>query len=201
MTNLITEEQVDALLTLKENSSNKVTAFQVTPDDSHYISEKLAKDTFDGKVNNSGDETINGIKTFTSFSITPSSAPTTNYQVANKKYVDDVVSGYVGFVNLTTDQTIGGIKTFTSFMITPSSAPTTNYQTANKKYVDDSINGITGFVNLTSDQTIAGIKTFSSFAITPSSAPTTNYQTANKKYVDDAIAGISLSSYVTLSTT
>jgi len=34
-------------------------------------------------------QTIAGIKTFSSFSITPSSAPTTDYQVANKKYVDD----------------------------------------------------------------------------------------------------------------
>lgn len=42
-----------------------------------------------GKVNNTGDETIAGIKTFSSFPITPSSAPTTNYQTANKKYVDD----------------------------------------------------------------------------------------------------------------
>ena len=34
-----------------------------------------------------GNQTIAGIKTFSSFPITPSSAPTTNYQVANKKYV------------------------------------------------------------------------------------------------------------------
>ncbi|MGJ0313990.1 hypothetical protein [Aliarcobacter cryaerophilus] len=36
-----------------------------------------------------GNQTINGIKTFTSFPITPSSEPTSNYEVANKKYVDD----------------------------------------------------------------------------------------------------------------
>lgn len=34
-------------------------------------------------------QTIAGVKTFSSFPITPSSAPTTDYQVANKKYVDD----------------------------------------------------------------------------------------------------------------
>ena len=34
-------------------------------------------------------QTVAGIKTFSSFPETPSSAPTTNYQVANKKYVDD----------------------------------------------------------------------------------------------------------------
>lgn len=40
-------------------------------------------------VDKSTAQTIAGIKTFSSFPITPSSAPTTNYQVANKKYVDD----------------------------------------------------------------------------------------------------------------
>jgi hypothetical protein len=45
-----------------------------------------------GKVNNSGNETIAGIKTFSSFPISPSSDPTTDYQVVNKKYVDTVGS-------------------------------------------------------------------------------------------------------------
>ena len=36
------------------------------------------------------DQTIYGAKTFNSFPITPSLAPTTNYEVANKKYVDDI---------------------------------------------------------------------------------------------------------------
>jgi hypothetical protein len=38
-------------------------------------------------------QSIGGIKTFTSFPVTPSSAPTSNYQVANKKYVDDNMGG------------------------------------------------------------------------------------------------------------
>jgi hypothetical protein len=37
--------------------------------------------------------TLSGIKTFNSFPITPSSAPTANYEVANKKYVDDNAGG------------------------------------------------------------------------------------------------------------
>lgn len=41
-------------------------------------------------VDTTGNETIAGVKTFSSFPVTPSSAPTTNYQVANKKYVDDL---------------------------------------------------------------------------------------------------------------
>jgi hypothetical protein len=36
-----------------------------------------------------GNQTIAGVKTFSSFPVTPSSDPTTDYQVATKKYVDD----------------------------------------------------------------------------------------------------------------
>ena len=38
-------------------------------------------------------QTIAGIKTFSSFPVTPSTAPSSNYQVANKKYVDDEIGG------------------------------------------------------------------------------------------------------------
>jgi hypothetical protein len=40
-------------------------------------------------------QTIYGVKTLNSFAVTPSSAPTTDYQVANKKYVDDEVSDLI----------------------------------------------------------------------------------------------------------
>jgi microcystin-dependent protein len=43
-------------------------------------------------VQTSGDQSIDGIKTFTSFPVTPGSAPTSNYQVSNKKYVDDSIA-------------------------------------------------------------------------------------------------------------
>jgi hypothetical protein len=39
----------------------------------------------------SGDQTVAGVKTFSSFPVTPSSAPSSDYQVANKKYVDDSI--------------------------------------------------------------------------------------------------------------
>lgn len=42
-----------------------------------------------------GNQTVAGVKTFSSFPITPSSAPTTDYQVANKEYVDDTVAGVI----------------------------------------------------------------------------------------------------------
>ena len=37
-----------------------------------------------------GNQTIAGVKTFSSFPVTPSSAPATSYETANKKYVDDM---------------------------------------------------------------------------------------------------------------
>jgi len=43
-------------------------------------------------VQDSGNETVAGIKTFSSFPVTASEAPTSDYQVANKKYVDDTVN-------------------------------------------------------------------------------------------------------------
>ena len=43
-------------------------------------------------VRTSGNQTIGVTKTFSVFPETPSSAPTTDYQVANKKYVDDQVA-------------------------------------------------------------------------------------------------------------
>ena len=45
--------------------------------------------SIDNVVELVGNQTIAGVKTFGSFPVTPSLAPTTNYQTANKKYVDD----------------------------------------------------------------------------------------------------------------
>jgi hypothetical protein len=55
-------------------------------------SDKLDNIDSSGFVQTSGDQTIAGIKTFSSFPVTPSSAPSSDYQTANKKYVDDSVS-------------------------------------------------------------------------------------------------------------
>lgn len=41
-----------------------------------------------------GNQTVAGIKTFSSFPVTPSSAPTSDYEVANKKYVDDQIPSF-----------------------------------------------------------------------------------------------------------
>jgi len=50
-------------------------------------------------VLNTGNETVAGVKTFSSFPVTPSSAPTEDYQVANKKFVlDNAGSGGIDFL-------------------------------------------------------------------------------------------------------
>lgn len=67
-----------------------------------------------GAVMTSGNQTIADVKTFSSSPVTPSSAPTTDYQVANKKYVDDNgggggVAGNARFrVYKTSDQSVAG---------------------------------------------------------------------------------------------
>jgi hypothetical protein len=59
-------------------------------------------------VKNTGNETIAGIKTFSSSPIVPT--PTTDMQASTKKYVDD--NGVAGGVTITGAQTITGAKTF-----------------------------------------------------------------------------------------
>lgn len=73
-----------------------------------------------GAVMKTGDETINGVKTFGSFPVLPSSSPTSDYQSATKKYVDDNIPStstkdYIeAYVNLSTidigDYNIGPYK-------------------------------------------------------------------------------------------
>ena len=69
-----------------------------------------------GHVDTTGDESISGVKTFSSFPVTPSSAPGSDYQVANKKYVDDnaVVGGggssiFGGNISAITDSADGWV--------------------------------------------------------------------------------------------
>jgi len=71
-----------------------------------------------------GDQTIAGVKTFSSFPVTPSSAPTSDYQVANKKYCDDNFVTSTGTVTLTNKRITKRETTITS-----SATPTPNSDT------------------------------------------------------------------------
>lgn len=63
----------------------------------HSISDVSGLQTeLNNKVDLLSNQTIGGIKTFSSFPVTPSSAPVNDYDVANKKYVDDKTAGGSG---------------------------------------------------------------------------------------------------------
>ncbi|EHD5636450.1 hypothetical protein JQY59_001576 [Campylobacter coli] len=124
----------------------------------------------DNKVTKTGNETIAGVKTFSSPIVIPNA--TANNHATNLGQLNSKVAK-------TGNETIAGIKTFS---VPPVSAtnPTANNQVANKSYVDTVGNSK---VALSGNQTIAGVKTFS---VPPVSAtnPTANNQVANKSYVD-----------------
>jgi len=53
-----------------------------------------------GVVKTSGDQSVGGIKTFTQFPFTPGSPPSVDYEIANKKYVDDNTGGNINHGDL-----------------------------------------------------------------------------------------------------
>lgn len=129
-----------------------------------------------GVVNLTGNQTIAGIKTFSSPPVSATN-PTANNQLANKAYVDSVGNTAV---KLTGNQTIAGTKTFSSPVVVPDA--TANTHAVNLAQLNTKANA-NATVNLTGNQTIAGIKTFSAVPVCATN-PTANNQIANKAYVD-----------------
>ncbi len=131
----------------------------------------------DNKVTKTGDETIAGVKTFSSSIIIPNA--TANNHATNLGQLN-------GKVAKTGDETIAGVKTFS---VPPVSAtnPTANNQVANKSYVDTVGNSK---VALSGNQTIGGTKTFSAIPAC-SVAPTANNHLVNKSYVDNKVSSAS----------
>ncbi|ENL7069540.1 hypothetical protein AB5994_000368 [Campylobacter coli] len=124
----------------------------------------------DNKVTKTGDETIAGVKTFSSPIVIPNA--TANNHATNLGQLN-------GKVAKTGNETIAGVKTFS---VPPVSAtnPTANNQVANKSYVDTVGNSK---VALSGNQTIAGVKTFSAPPVCGAN-PTQDAQLARKWYVD-----------------
>ena len=114
-----------------------------------------------GAVSLSGAETIAGVKTFSSFSVTPSSAPTSDYQVANKKYVDDSITAGGGYTDEDAQDAVGGIMSGTNgTTVTYNDTAGTiviDSDTIDKAYVDalnvdaDTLDGIDSLSFLRSD--------------------------------------------------
>ncbi|MCC2555574.1 hypothetical protein LKN81_00940 [Campylobacter coli] len=124
----------------------------------------------DNKVTKTGNETIAGVKTFSSSIVIPNA--TANNHATNLGQLN-------GKVAKTGDETIAGIKTFSTPPVSATN-PTANNQVANKSYVDTVGNSK---VALSGNQTIAGIKTFN-VAPVCSANPTEDTQLARKWYVD-----------------
>ncbi|EAH5523989.1 hypothetical protein D9Y51_08090 [Campylobacter coli] len=124
----------------------------------------------DNKVTKTGDETIAGVKTFSSSIVIPNA--TANNHATNLGQLNSKVA-------LSGNQTIAGVKTFS---VPPVSAtnPTANNQVANKSYVDTVGNSK---VALSGNQTIAGVKTFNAAPVCGAN-PTEDAQLTRKWYVD-----------------
>ncbi|EDO9483302.1 hypothetical protein GZD80_000288 [Campylobacter coli] len=124
----------------------------------------------DNKVTKTGNETIAGVKTFSSPIVIPNA--TANNHATNLGQLN-------GKVAKTGNETIAGVKTFS---VPPVSAtnPTANNQVANKSYVDTVGNSK---VALSGNQTIAGVKTFNAAPVCGAN-PTQDAQLARKWYVD-----------------
>ncbi|EDG2081165.1 hypothetical protein GCJ16_06155 [Campylobacter coli] len=124
----------------------------------------------DNKVTKTGNETIAGVKTFSSSIVIPNA--TANNHATNLGQLNSKVA-------LSGNETIAGVKTFS---VPPVSAtnPTANNQVANKSYVDTVGNSK---VALSGNQTIAGVKTFSVPPVCGAN-PTEDTQLARKWYVD-----------------
>ena len=96
-----------------------------------------------GMILDTGNQTIGGIKTFTSFPVLPVGIPVDNEAVSSAYLANQLISVVPsGVVFVYGDQVVGGIKTYTSFPVSPSGYPNADFQMANKKYVDDNSGGV-----------------------------------------------------------
>lgn len=143
----------------------------------------------DGKVSKTIADTISAIKTF---SVLPESSvvPTTNSQLANKKYVDDtIVAG--AFVSLAGTQTITGNKTFsgTTTFTGDITANAVNITPTELGYIggltSDAQTQITAraldsnVVHKSGTETVNGDKTFTGTTVVAYTNANTNIQFAN----------------------
>lgn len=116
-----------------------------------------------GHVDTTGAETIHDIKTFSSFPVTPFTAPTNDYEVANKKYVDDEDAA-------ADNHTAGDGSDHADVASNTSASHTQNTDTAlgaQSEDLDMNTNKIIGVVD-----------------------PATDQEAATKKYVDDNLVSI-----------
>ncbi|WP_180379585.1 hypothetical protein [Campylobacter devanensis] len=186
--------------------NNKAPISSVAPTAANHLATKAYVDgintTLTGSINTkananavvtlTGNQTIAGVKTFSSPIVVPNATANThavNLAQLNTKAnqattytkteVDTRVNAKANanaVVALTGDQTIAGVKTFSAVPISATN-PTANNQVANKAYVDSVVNvkaNANAVVALTGNQTIAGVKTFSSPVVVPNATANTH---------------------------
>ncbi len=78
---------------IPNTDGSKLTGLANTPAGAGVI--PIANVPTSGFLLTTGDQSVAGVKTFTSFPVTPSANPTADYQTSNKKYVDDKVAAGV----------------------------------------------------------------------------------------------------------
>lgn len=132
-----------------------------------------AKATDTAVVHNTGNETVSGVKTFSSSPVVPT--PTNNTDAANKSYVDSVAAS--GTPDATTS--VKGKIQLAGDLGGTAAAPTV--PALSSKAADSAV------VHNTGVETVAGVKTFSNSPLVPT--PTTASQAVPKSYVDGLTIG------------
>jgi hypothetical protein len=135
----VIDNQSGAEIRLSAGSEITANGVSISPIEMSYLNNVSSnlQTQLDGKVSKTIADTISAIKTF---SVLPESSvvPTTDVQLANKKYVDDtIVAG--SFVTIGGTQTITGQKTFTTDLFAAYTSATNNFRLGNvvgKSFMD-----------------------------------------------------------------
>ena len=134
----------DGTVTLKNNLIITTPSTTLTQTELSYLDGATSniQAQIGSKVNNTGNESIAGIKTFTSVPICATNA-TALTQLTNKSYVDDAISGYV---TTTTSQSITGLKNFVG-QVKLSGTGGLNASNVTQEFTDSKIYRISNNVN------------------------------------------------------
>lgn len=118
----------------------------------------------DGVVRTIGNQTVGGVKTFTSTPLGPEpAASASGDELVTASWVRAQAPRADAVVTLTGDQTVGGVKTFTSTPLAePPAADAVGNEVATASWVNSKIPSSDSVVTIADAQTVTGTKTFTS---------------------------------------